>query len=208
MDESRAEEPRAPKRKLVVWGTVVGVAVVVVAVVIVIAIMVNGSGSAKSQVDVSVPPTPSVWPTPTAGSTETVAPLPTEVVPIDEPGDFGDSVTARVVGVERFTSEGGRPGEPGGDAIRVTVEVTNSGSAPVDTKGATVTVDLGDDRVPGPELEVDNPVEFPAILQPGTSVSVVRAFSLPDGSGKSIRVNLDLLVGKPVVVFEGVVPTN
>lgn len=205
MDASRSEEPRSHKRKLALWSAL-GVVAIVGAIGVAAATGLFAGQAAPQPATASVPPTPSAWPTPTPGSTEAPEPVAEETVPLDEAADFGDSVTGRVVALERFTAEGGVPGEPTGDAVRVTVEITNSGRSPVDTKGATITATFGEGALPGAELEMDSSGEFPDIIRPGASVTVVRAFAIPSDSGSLIRVSLDLLAGKPVVGFEGVVP--
>lgn len=155
---------------------------------------------------ISVPPTPTVWPTPTPGSTEVIEPAAPEERAIDEPADLGEGVTAMVVSVERFEAEGGRPGDIAGHAVLVTIEVTNAGEQAIETAGAAMTVSFGTDRIPGTEVTSDKTTSLPATMQPGATASAVGAFTIPEGAGTTMQVNLDLLAGKPAIVFGGTVP--
>lgn len=196
-------------RTPIVWGAIAAAALLTGGIVWGVLANQPGAPDAASSTGptMSVPPTPTVWPTPTPGATQAVAPDDPIEVALDEPGTIGDGVTATVTSVTAFESEGGLPGELGGPAVRVEIAVANTGDDDVDTAGAAVSITFGDDQVPGSELGGDGTSTLPAKIAPGATVSASYAFAVPEGAGKTMRVTLDLVAGKPMIVFEGNAPS-
>jgi hypothetical protein len=165
-----------------------------------------GASPAANPSETTVPATPSVYPTPTPGSTNAAPTVAPTQAPIADPVTVG-GLTARVASMERFTlKDSSIPGEVDGPAVRVTVEVTNTGKTAVDITGAQLSAAFGATAEPGPELSGNGTKAFPATVQPGETVKAVGAYSIPDGAGDSVHLELDLLAGKPAIVFVGQIP--
>jgi len=128
------------------------------------------------------------------------------VVTADQTGSPQPGVEARVVDMERFEASDGLPGDAVGPAVRVSVEVANTGDTPIDTSGSALSVDFGDELVPGSEIGVGGEGALPATIPPGQHATVVGAFAIPVGENGGMRISLDLLAGKPVVIFQADLP--
>jgi hypothetical protein len=196
-------------RPRIVWSAVIVAALLIVGVVWAV-IATSGGQTAAGASPSATPPPPiaTEFPTPTPGATADVPSVAPVEVGIDQPATPSETLVARVVSLERFEFTGSLPGDVAGPALRVTVEVTNTGTEPVDATGATVTTEFGSDRIPGSETSDAETAPLPAMIPPGESVTAVGSFAIPDGQDSSVRIVLDLLAGNPAVVFEGSVPQS
>lgn len=157
----------------------------------------------------SVPPTPSVFPTPTPGTTD-VEPSDAEPVEvdIDDVATVVEGVTVEVVSMTAFESSSEQPGDLAGPALKVVVRVTNSTDAPLDLGGATVNLAYGSDQNPAPPLGDTVASGLPATLAEGESAEGEYSFSIPVDARDDVGVTVDLLTGEPYVAFRGAAPAS
>ncbi len=142
---------------------------------------------------------------------ETVAPREVPVlpsVPLSEPADFGNRVTARLASVARVDGEGQGPGERSGPAVLVRVELRNDTPDPLTVD--YVVVDLTDGAgTPGSALFGDpRSAPFSGSLEPGASRVGDYVLRLPDGATDPVTVTVSYGAEAPTAVFTGPVPTG
>lgn len=160
-------------------------------------------------VSASVPPTPSVFPTPTPGSTDVEPPASAPIeTDIDDVATVVEGVTAEVVSMTAFESSSEQPGDLAGPALKVVVRVTNSTDAPLDLGGATVNLAYGPDLSPAPPLGDTVATGLPATLAAGESADGEYSFSIPVDARSDVGVTVDLLTGEPYVAFRGAAPAS
>ncbi|MCZ2836432.1 hypothetical protein [Modestobacter sp. VKM Ac-2985] len=139
--------------------------------------------------------------TPTAqGSPDLPEDLP--AVALDEPVAV-DAVTMSVVSLEAIDGQASGPGNVSGPAVRVTVRITNDGSAPLVLDGAVVTVVHGADATPAAPLDDPSALRFTGSLAAGESAAGVYVFSVPAEQRGDVRVQVAHQPGAPVAVFTG-----
>ncbi len=148
------------------------------------------------------PAAPTVAPTSAAPT-----PAPTGVVPIDSSADAATGVTLHVASIEAVQGEAVQPGEVGGPALRVTVDVTNGTSASVSLADAVVNLYYGTTWTPAVPLAKPGGVAFPAQLAADASGTGTFLFAVPEASRTLVRIEVDAQLGGPVVVFEGSAPS-
>ncbi len=84
------------------------------------------------------------------------------------------TVTAKIVSLTATTSDGKAPGEVGGPAVAVTVEVRNDSDKAVDLNTAGVAVLMGPDLIPASTLPTQSLSKaFIGKLAPGQSAQGV-----------------------------------
>lgn len=127
-------------------------------------------------------------------------------VPLDATVEPAPSVSARVTALEPVEGVTTVPGEVGGPSVRVTVEVANGTSAPLDLSSAVVNAYYGPELTPARGLLEPGGSPFPASVAPGTSASGVYVFRVPVESRGQVRFELDLAPGATVVLLEGPAP--
>ncbi len=167
------------------------------------------SGEPTPVASASVPPTPTVFPTPTPGSTDVAPPTSDPVeVDIDEVATVVEGVTVEVVSMTAFESTSEQPGDLAGPALKVVVRVTNATDAPLDLAGATVNLASGPDQNPAPPLGDTVASGLPATLAAGETAEGEYSFSIPVDARDDVGVTVDLLTGEPYVAFRGAAPAS
>lgn len=115
-------------------------------------------------------------------------------------------VTASLSGIEAVTGEAMTPGEIGGPALRITVEIANGTSQDLDLGSAVVTLTYGADAIPAPPLGEPGGQPFPATVASGQTATSVVLFTVPADSRNDITVSVDLGIGTVVTAFRGSAP--
>ena len=194
------------ERRFSGWWIVALLAVVVVAALVVPALLNRSAPDSEMATTMTpLPPTPTVFPTPTAGATADVESPPPVEVGTDEVGDLSGEVHARVDKLEAVQGEGD-PGEISGPAIRVTITITNDGDDPVSLAGAAVNMSYGAEDRPAPPVSRPGVVEFSGSVPAGGSATGVYVFSASESDREDIRIWLDVSAKMPMIVFKGVGP--
>ncbi len=214
---------KAAGRRRRTWWWIAGAALLSAAVVIVV---MNGGGSAPGTAEAgrpsgaspvvttgattdgatAAPADGATEPSPT-GSSVPEAPTTAATLSLDGEGALEQSVTAHVVTVESVQGEAIQPGEVGGPALRVTVEISNETADVLDLRSAVVNLYYGSDATPAAPLGAPGSEPFPLSADAGASVSTRLVFAVPDDEARDrIRVEVDLARGGTVLVFEGAAP--
>ena len=101
----------------------------------------------------------------------------------------------------RTNISGQGPGEVGGPAIAVTVEISNNSGNSVDLTAFNANLFYGKDRTPAsPALNADAP--FPGELANGQSASATYSFFVP-GNANPIEIQVNYSAQTPIAVFKG-----
>lgn len=123
-------------------------------------------------------------------------------VPIGDEATADDGVVAVITGVTSFTAEAGGVGEVGGDALRVTITLTNTADAARSLGAVTVNLEYGANATPGSPIFSDpSVVEFGGELAPGESRSGTYVFAVPSGEQGSVTVTVSHAPASPPFVF-------
>jgi hypothetical protein len=96
-------------------------------------------------------------------------------VPAGRPGEFGGGVSVVLVGSRAVEVEAHGPGETSGPAMAVTLEVRNSGRAPLDL-GAIAVNAAQIDGTPGVPTSVDPAAPFTGSVAPGGAARATYVF--------------------------------
>ncbi|ASR56537.1 hypothetical protein CBP52_17165 [Cellulomonas sp. PSBB021] len=141
---------------------------------------------------------PGVLPTPTPrpdGRAVTLAPIESTAEP--SPG-----VTARVASIRAVTGKAELPGEVGGPALEVTVEVHNGTDEPLDLSLAVLNVYSGPGLTPELPLSTGSRA-FPGEVAPGADATGVFVHTVAVADRGDVTIELDLGVGTTIALFRG-----
>lgn len=168
----------------------------------------SGSGETSGSAQGELPePAPSL-PTAPADPAAPPEPVPArerptaDVVPLDEEALVTKGVTAKVVTVDPVAGEATLPGEVSGDALRVTVEITNDRTKDLDLGSAIVNLFYGRDRVPSTTLSGPGEQPFPATVPAGKSAVGTYVFRV-SRHDVSVEIEIDLAADLTIVAFAG-----
>lgn len=200
------------RRRVWLW-VVAGIAIVAVIVGVVIAVTSGGhaaSPASSSSATASGTATPSASADAGSGSAvPTADPEPERVVdpsvPLDQPVDTPAGVTVRVSSIESVTGEAVVPGEISGPALKVSIEIANGSAETMDLRTAVVTLTHGASLEPGNPISKPGGTPFPPQLAPGESATGAFVFEVPEERRDLVRIDVDLAVSEPIIVFEGAV---
>lgn len=167
----------------------------------------SASASAEPSASASPEPSASASPSPSAEPTEGPEAKPTprptkKPVDIDEPAVVEKGVTVTLASIKAIEGKVTVPGDEAGPALLITVKAVNKSKDDVSTPGVIVNVYYGDDETPAGILTRPRE-DFPPVLAAGKSETGQFAFTVPTDQRDNIRVEVDLSVGSPVVLFEG-----
>jgi hypothetical protein len=128
---------------------------------------------------------------------------PEATVPLEQPVELRSGLTARISQVEAVEAVANLPGEIGGPALRVTVELRNDTASPVDLASAVVNAYVGPDAVPATSALEPGSQPFPAVVQPGEVATTRAVFTIPEADRGDVRFELDLSLEDVIVLFAG-----
>lgn len=164
------------------------------------------SASPSAEPSASASPSPSAEPTDDPDDPDAQpSPRPTKKpVDIDEPATVEKGVTVSLASIESIEGTVTVPGDEAGPALLITVEAVNKSRKEISTPAVIVNVYYGDDETPAGILTRPRE-DFPPVLAAGETESGQFAFTVPTDQRDRIRIEVDLSVGSPVVIFEGAV---
>lgn len=113
-----------------------------------------------------------------------------------------NTVVVQISDVTELTADAEGPGDIGGPAVGVTVQLANETKQPVDLSGVTVTAQ-DDDGSPLSMLDVDPAKPLTETLAPSAVVDGVYVFSFPEGSPAPVSFTVNYAPEAPVAVFVG-----
>ncbi|MGV8846998.1 hypothetical protein [Tessaracoccus sp.] len=145
-------------------------------------------------------PTPQEQPT----KNEDSAPRETqEPVKITAEATPAEGITVRLVLIEPVEGIAAIPGEVGGPALRITVEVTNNTKDTFAAPAVVVNLYKGEALSPAGPMLKPGGVPFPNEIPSGRSATGVYLFTVGPDERDDVTVEVDLAVGTPIVLFQG-----
>lgn len=126
-------------------------------------------------------------------------------VAITETASASEKLQVRVVSIEPVQGEVVLPGEVAGPALRITIEASNGSSEDLATPAVVANLYYGPNQLPAGALLQPGSRQFPASIPAGETASGVFVFSVPEDQRDNVRVEVDLAIDEPVVLFEGAV---
>lgn len=167
-----------------------------------------GSGSTSGSAQGTVPdPAPSLptEPADPAATPEAIGAVErktADAVPLDEEVRVAKGVTARIVSVEPVAGKATLPGEVSGDALRVTVEITNDRKEDLDLGSSVVNLFFGKDRTPATTLSGPGEQPFAASVAAGKSAAGTFVFRVSEHD-VPVQIEIDLAADLTVAAFAG-----
>jgi hypothetical protein len=123
--------------------------------------------------------------------------VPTEVLP---------GVVITLAKLESVDGTANGPGEVAGPAVRVTVQISNTGVDPISLSGAIANMTYGTDSTPASPLSGPGVVSFPATLAPKGVANGVFVFAVPRAAQKAVTLTVSYSAAASPAVFHGSVP--
>lgn len=164
----------------------------------------SGSGDDRSTTS-----EPSSSTTAEGGPTTTAVPgVPGEAAepqPLDATADAGGGIEVRLSRIEAVEAEATLPGEVGGPAVAVTVEVANGSDDAVELGSVTVDLVTGDGASAPPVLDPDRE-PLAGDLDAGDTRSGTYVFTLAPDQRGDVSVRVRPSADTPTLVFTGAVP--
>lgn len=117
-------------------------------------------------------------------------------------GDFGGGVTAKIVRIEPVQASASRPGDVGGPAVAVTVEIDNASSAPISLAGAAVSLSDAN-AVTAPSVSGAPAAPFAGMIVEGGKAEATYVFVVPADARNPVTVTLGYSPSSPTLVFAG-----
>lgn len=117
-----------------------------------------------------------------------------------------DGMTVGIANLAAVQGVADEPGEVAGDAVKVSVTLTNTSTTPADTSGVVVDLEAGPNAVPGLALGGTGSTTFPASIEPGASVTADYVFVVDSNQRARVSVHVNYSVSAPIAVFEGTAP--
>jgi hypothetical protein len=145
-------------------------------------------------------------PSPSPSAPAEADPFP-ELAPVEpeQPGS-ADGITASLTRFESVTGEVVGPGDVAAAAVRVTVDITNTGTNPLDLNLVVVNAFIGEERDPAETYEQPGGDPVNGSLAPGETATGVYLFRIPEDRRDDVIFVLDYRAGLPAITFRGPVP--
>ncbi|MDN3497516.1 hypothetical protein QL996_16365 [Planococcus sp. APC 4015] len=212
--------PKDNRKRNIAW--IVGGVVAAAAIVTAIAFAVmprDATAEPGASASASADPSASASASATPGSTDPAAsaapeestapdanPFP-ELEPVapQEPGE-ATGITASLVKFESVTGEVVGPGDVAAAAVRVTLDVTNTGSSPLDLNLVVMNAYMGAQRDPAETYEQPGGSPVNGSLAPGETATGVYLFRIPEDRRDDVTFVVDYYAGQPAITFRGPVP--
>jgi hypothetical protein len=127
-----------------------------------------------------------------------------ELAPVapQEPGN-ADGIEAALTKFEGVTGEVVGPGDVAAPAVRMTVDIKNTGSAPLDLNLVVVNAYMGPERDPAEMYEQPGGKPVSGSLAPGETATGVYIFRIPEDRRDDVTVVVDYQAGLPAITFRG-----
>jgi hypothetical protein len=150
-------------------------------------------------------PTKTIQPPSPGNVSETVHPLPVrtlQVAPLTGAVNFGGGVVGAISGVEAINATTKLPGEIGGAAIKVTVEIKNDSNRAISLDAVVVNAQ---DSTEAPAIQVTTPPaeSFSGSLRPGHTATGVYVFTIDKAKRSPVTVSVTYSAAAPVARFKG-----
>lgn len=210
--QTNAATPWWRRRTTLITAAIVAV-VAVIAVVIAVSVSQGTTPTASPSTSTSGSPSPSASGSPAATPDASATPSPSasadagpfpELPPVapDQPVET-DAATAQISKVEHVQGEAIAPGDVAGDAIRLTIDFTNTGTTPLDLGLVVVNGYMGAELDPAEMYMKPGGSPVSGSLAPGAKATGVYLFRVPLDRQKDVTIVVDYLPGQPAMVFQG-----
>jgi hypothetical protein len=208
-----SDESPTPARRPLIWW----VAAAALVLVLLVALFIwqpwrpatpEPTESPSATASFSQTPVPSASiPPATASGTPTVVPSatlePTVTSSIGATAQTGGGVTARVDRITAVQGEARGPGEVAGPALRVTLEVANGSSKPIDLSTVVVNLYYGKNSKPATALSGPDLQPFSGDLAAGARATGSYVFNVPTSQRDLVRVEFRYSTEAATAIFEG-----
>lgn len=153
------------------------------------------------------PPVSTAGPAPSTGGgigevVEEVAVVVNAPVALDQVADFGGQVTARLGAISPLEATATLPGEIGGPALAITVDIANGRAEPIGLDAVTVSLIDGAGNAAS-EISGEPASPLAGALQPGQQASGVYVFTVPTADQANLSLTVNYSAGAPTVLFTG-----
>lgn len=128
-----------------------------------------------------------------------------EPVSPQEPGE-ATGISAALVRFENVTGEVVGPGDVAAAAVRVTVDITNTGTDPLDLNLVVMNAYMGAQRDPAETYEKPGGEPVNGSLAAGNTATGVYLFRIPEDRRDDVTFVVDYYAGQPAITFRGPVP--
>lgn len=196
-------------------------AVAVAVLVIVAVLFVRGIPSSSSGASPAGLPSPTSTATPNGPADVPTTPSPrasaetSDPTPVPELAPVAPQQPATAAGIqvaltsfESVTGEVVVPGEVQAAAVRVTVQITNTGQAPLDLNLVVVSAYMGEQRDPAETYQQPGGMPVSGSLDPGATASGVYLFRIPDDRRSDVTFVVDYRGDEPALTWRGAVPQS
>lgn len=204
---------------------IVGIAVAVVAALLLAwALAPRGAGTPGAATSpTATAPGTGTTPSSTPDASETPAVTPSESsspAPTADPGDpfpeqspvaptdpgSAAGISVKLTKFESVTGEVVGPGDVAAAAVRVTVDITNTGSEPLDLDLVVMNAYMGEQRDPAETYEKPGGQPVNGSLEPGKTATGVYLFRIPEDRRGDVTFVVDYHAGQPAITWRGQVP--
>ncbi len=117
-----------------------------------------------------------------------------------------DGLTVSVAGLAAVQGIADEPGEIAGEAVKVSVTLTNTSTTALDSSSLLVELEAGPEAVPGLALRGVGATTLPATIEPGASATGDYVFVVDSNQRARVSVLVNYSVDAPIAVFEGTAP--
>jgi hypothetical protein len=167
----------------------------------------DGSKDTPTDVGTHAPVEDPIAPPPTPVIRNGVRPTPTisaAPAPFDQPVEYPDGITLRILDVDHGTTEGRGPGVfPGQPKTTLDIELGNASGRNIDMNQVVVTAIYGDDRRLARPIYDEDVQDFSGSVDPGDSIHTSYAFSIPDDARADVVLTVDFDGLHAAAIFEG-----
>jgi hypothetical protein len=129
-----------------------------------------------------------------------------KAVKMNEKVQVLDGMTIGITNLAAVSGVADEPGEVAGDAVKVSVTLTNTSPTAADTSGVVVDLEAGPNSIPGMALQGADTTTFPATIAPGESATADYVFVVESNQRARVSVLVNYAVTAPIAVFEGTAP--
>jgi hypothetical protein len=116
---------------------------------------------------------------------------------------LGNGVIVRVSDIEKVEGQAHGPGEVGGPALRISIEVRNSSGKDIPMELALANLYYGPDTSPASPLSGPGARPFPRTIASGKSATARYVFGVPERGRSPLVVEFSYTTDEPTVIFEG-----
>lgn len=221
-DAGTAETGRSDgRRRRGLWvAGIVAAAIAIAAIVWGVAVAPRDAGQASATDSPSSSGTPAATPSPDDSASQTPTPDPSTPAATADPDDpfpeqspvapeetgSADGISVDLTKFESVTGEVVGPGDVEAAAVRVTIDITNTGDDPLNLDLVVMNAYMGAQRDPAETYEKPGGQPVSGSLAPGKTATGVYLFRIPEDRRDDVTFVVDYHAGMPAITWRGQVP--